>query len=180
MVNDSSKHFLETIRFEFIRMKNLAEKAIVQLNDEEFSRQLSSESNSVQIIVQHLSGNLLSRWTDFLTSDGEKEWRKRDAEFEQQKISRKEIMEQWEKGWQVLFQALDTVTPEHLLQNVFIRKEPLTVTQALIRQVGHYSYHVGQIVQWAKEWKGSEWKTLSIAKGKSGEHQKGAYLGEWK
>ena len=89
-------------------------------------------------------------------------------------------MKNWEKGWVILLVALETVHPENLLQDVFIRKEALTVTQALLRQISHYSYHVGQIVQLAKEWKGEEWKTLSIAKGKSGGHQKGAYLGEWK
>jgi hypothetical protein len=180
MENNSSNHFIETVKAEFQRMKNLAEKALAQLNNEQFSRTSSPSSNSAQIIVQHMAGNLLSRWTDFLTADGEKEWRNRDAEFETQKITREEVMKNWEKGWAVLFVALDTVHSENLLQNVFIRKEPLTVTQALLRQISHYSYHVGQIVQLAKEWKGEDWKTLSIAKGKSGEYQKGAYLGEGK
>ncbi len=176
METENSAHFLETVRFEFARMKTLAEKAMAQLNEDEFSKKLSGESNSVQIIVQHVAGNLLSRWTDFLTSDGEKEWRNRDAEFEEQEISRAALMEKWEQGWKTLFTALDTVAPEHLRQNVYIRREPLTVTQALIRQVSHYSYHVGQIVQLAKEWKGEEWQTLSIAKGKSKEHNKGNYF----
>lgn len=174
MASDS-QHFIDTIRFEFQRMKQLAEKALVQLNDAEFQKQYSPESNSIQIIVQHLNGNMLSRWTDFLNSDGEKDWRKRDAEFESQKISREELMKQWEKGWETLFAAIETVQPENLQQNIYIRKEALTVTQALLRQVSHYSYHIGQIVQLAKEWKGSEWKTLSIAKNKSNEHKTGNY-----
>jgi hypothetical protein len=178
MEAENSAHFLETARFEFVRMKALAEKAMAQVSDAEFERTLSASSisNSVKIIVQHVAGNLLSRWTDFLTSDGEKEWRNRDAEFEDQEISRAALMEKWEQGWKTLFAALDTVSPGHLLQNVYIRREPLTVTQALIRQISHYSYHVGQIVQLAKEWKGEEWQTLSIAKGKSKEHNSGNYL----
>ncbi len=180
METENSTHFLETVRFEFARMKALAEKAMAQLNDAEFEKTLSSSSisNSVKIIVQHMTGNLLSRWTDFLTSDGEKEWRNRDSEFENQPITRAALMEKWEQGWKTLFAALDTVSPEHLRQNVYIRKEPLTVTQALIRQISHYSYHAGQIVQLAKEWKGEEWQTLSIAKGKSKEHSSGNYLSD--
>ncbi len=179
MVSDS-QHFIETIRFEFLRTKQLAEKALVQLNDDEFQKQISPESNSVQIIVQHISGNMISRWTDFFTSDGEKEWRKRDEEFETQDISRNELMKQWEKGWKILFASLEMVTTEHLQQDVFIRKEALTVTQALLRQLSHYSYHVGQIVQLAKKWRGDKWNSLSIPKNKSGEHQTGSYKEERK
>lgn len=172
------EHFLENVKSEFHRMKALSEKAMRQVSDEEFSKQFSPESNSIQVIVQHVAGNLLSRWTDFLTTDGEKEWRNRDSEFEEQKISREELMQRWEQGWSILFETLDSLQKENLLQNIYIRKEPLTVTQALLRQISHYSYHTGQIVQLAKEWKGSDWKTLSIAKGKSGEHGKGSYLGK--
>jgi hypothetical protein len=177
---DNSQHLIETIKFEFARLKQLAEKALAQLNENEFQKQFSADSNSVQILMQHMSGNMLSRWTDFLTTDGEKEWRQRDSEFEAQKLSREELMQKWEDGWKILFKALDEIKPEHLQQDVFIRKEALTVTQALLRQLSHYSYHVGQIVHVAKDWKGSEWKTLSIAKNKSGEHKTGSYKGEWK
>ncbi len=168
-------HFLETVIFEFHRNKQLAEKAMSQVNDEQFTKQLSPESNSIQIILQHLAGNILSRWTNFLTTDGEKETRNRDAEFETQKLSRTELMQQWEKSWQVLFQTIEALTPDQLTQTIHIRKEPMTVTQALLRQISHYSYHVGQIVQLAKEWKGQEWQSLSIPKNKSSEHTQGSY-----
>ncbi|CAN5902366.1 DUF1572 domain-containing protein [soil metagenome] len=170
-----SQHLLETVRFEFHRNKQLAEKAVAQLNGEEFGRKTSPESNSVQIIIQHLAGNMLSRWTDFLTSDGEKDWRNRDGEFETQQLSRNELMQQWEKAWSVLFDTLDSITTDQLEQNIHIRKEAMTVTQAMLRQISHYSYHVGQIVQLAKEWKGEEWKSLSIPKNKSSEYKTGSY-----
>jgi uncharacterized damage-inducible protein DinB len=172
---NTADHFLETVRFEFKRNKQLADKALAQLNDEEFDKKLSPESNSVQVIVQHLTGNMLSRWTDFLTTDGEKPWRTRDAEFESQAISREALMQQWEKAWNILFDTLNALTTDDLLETIHIRKEPMTVTQALLRQISHYSYHVGQIVQLAKEWKGESWQTLSIPKNKSSEHQHGSY-----
>lgn len=163
----AENHILETIRFEFERMKQLAEKALEQLSEEEFKRIPFEDGNSCSIIVQHMAGNLRSRWIDFLTADGEKDWRNRDAEFEQQQISREELMEEWQKGWQALFTALDTITPDHLVQHIYIRKEPLTVSQALLRQVSHYSYHIGQIVTLARWQKGADWKSLSIPRGKS-------------
>lgn len=170
-----SNHLIETVIFEFNRNKTLAEKAMAQLNDEEFAKKLSPESNSVQIIVQHLAGNMISRWTDFLTTDGEKENRNRDGEFESQNLSRAELMQQWEKAWKILFDTLNNLTESELENTIHIRKEPMTVTQAMLRQISHYSYHVGQIVQLAKEWKGESWKTLSIPKNKSGEHGRGTY-----
>ncbi|MDQ3109741.1 MAG: DUF1572 domain-containing protein [Bacteroidota bacterium] len=170
-----SEHLLETVRFEFQRNKQLAEKAMAQLNDDEFQKQSTPDSNSVQIIVQHLAGNIISRWTDFLTTDGEKKWRNRDSEFESQHLSREELMQHWEKAWNILFDTINNLAAENLLQTIHIRKEPMTVTQAMLRQISHYSYHVGQIVQLAKEWKGEEWKTLSIPKNKSAEHGLGSY-----
>jgi uncharacterized damage-inducible protein DinB len=177
---DAAQHFLETVRFEFHRNKQLADKALAQLAEADFHKKISSDSNSVQILVQHLAGNMISRWTDFLTTDGEKEGRNRDSEFEEQQLSHDELMKFWEKGWQILFNTLNALTADQLQQTIYIRKEPMTVTQALLRQISHYSYHVGQIVQLAKEWKGEEWKTLSIAKNKSGEYKTGSYKGEWK
>lgn len=168
-------HLIETVIFEFNRNKQLAEKAMAQLNDEEFAKKLSPESNSVQIIVQHLAGNMISRWSDFLTTDGEKEWRNRDGEFESQSLTREELMQQWEKAWKILFNTLHNITEAHQENTIHIRKEPMTVTQALLRQISHYSYHVGQIVLLAKEWKGEDWKSLSIPKNKSSEHGRGAY-----
>jgi uncharacterized damage-inducible protein DinB len=171
----TEQHFLDTIRFEFRRNKQLGDKALAQLTEADFTKKFSPESNSVQILVQHMAGNMLSRWTDFLTTDGEKDWRNRDSEFEEQKLSHAELMAHWEKGWQTLFNAIDALRVENLEQKIHIRKEAMTVTEALLRQISHYSYHVGQIVQLAKEWKGEEWKTLSIAKNKSGEYKTGSY-----
>lgn len=167
MQTPAETHLLETIRFEFARMKQLAEKALSQVSDEGFAAIPFEEGNSCAIVVQHMAGNLLSRWTDFLTSDGEKDWRNRDAEFEAQTMPRAELMQQWEKGWQALFQAIDSVTADHLMQHIYIRKEPLTVLQALQRQVAHYSYHVGQIVLLARFQTGKNWQSLSIPKGQS-------------
>lgn len=172
-------HYIETTRFEFQRMKKLVDTTSARLNDEEFSYRFSEEENSVRIIVQHLAGNLLSRWTDFLTSDGEKSWRNRDAEFEQQNISREELMQSLEKGWGELFKAIDSLKEENLMQHITIRNEKLTVIQALQRQVAHYSYHCGQIVFLAKHIKGKDWQSLSIPKNKSAEFStKGTYLGQ--
>jgi uncharacterized damage-inducible protein DinB len=172
-------HFIEVTRFEFQRMKSMLEKTVSRLNDEEFSRQPSENDNSIRIIVQHLAGNLLSRWTDFLGSDGEKPWRNRDAEFEHQAISRNDLMHSLEKGWGELFRAIDSLSEENLMQQVSIRNEKLTVIQALQRQVAHYSYHCGQVVFLAKMIKGKEWESLSIPKNKSTEFSsKGTYLGQ--
>lgn len=171
----ATQHFLDTVRFEFHRNKTLADKALAQLTEADFTKKASPESNSIQVLVQHLAGNMISRWTDFLSTDGEKDWRNRDGEFEEQKLSHAGLMQLWEKGWNVLFNTLDALTVENLEQTIHIRKEPMTVTQALLRQISHYSYHVGQIVQLAKEWKGEEWKTLSIPKNKSSEHKIGSY-----
>ncbi|MGL5891826.1 MAG: DinB family protein [Bacteroidia bacterium] len=167
MSSPAETHLLETIRFEFERMKNLADKALIQISDEEFNSIPFEDGNSCAFVVQHLSGNLLSRFTDFLTSDGEKDWRNRDDEFEKQSLSREELMLKWEAGWSTLFATLSGLSTDHLLQNVYIRKEPLTVLQALMRQISHYSYHCGQIVTLARWQKGANWQSLSIPRGKS-------------
>lgn len=175
----SAAHFIEVTRFEFLRMKSMLEKTVSRLDDEEFSRQPSENDNSVRIMVQHLAGNLLSRWTDFLTSDGEKPWRNRDAEFGLQPVSREELMHSLEKGWSELFSAIDSLREENLMQQISIRNEKLTVIQALQRQVAHYSYHCGQVVFLAKMIKGKDWESLSIPKNKSAEFSsKGTYLGQ--
>lgn len=169
-------HFLSTSRFEFERMKKMAETAFSRISDPEFDLQISPNDNSVRIIVQHLAGNMLSRWTDFLTSDGEKSWRKRDEEFEAQQISRSELMGLWEKGWIELFKAIDSIGENQVLDHITIRNEKLTVMQALQRQIAHYSYHTGQIIFLIKHIKGESWQSLSIPKGKSAEFSvKGNY-----
>ncbi len=162
------KHYLEDSLEQFRGMKKLAEKALAQLSDDQFFVNLDAESNSVAQIVKHLAGNLFSRWTDFLTSDGEKEWRQRDIEFIiESGDSREHLMQRWEDGWQVLFNALAPLTPEDFERQVVIRAEPHTIVQAINRQLTHYSYHVGQILFLAKHLKSQDWKTLSVPRGQS-------------
>ena len=148
--------------------KRLAEGAMAQLGDEQFFALLDAESNSVAIIVKHMAGNMRSRFTDFLTSDGEKPDRDRDTEFIiPADASRAEILATWEKNWQVVFDTIHSISGDDLARQVTIRGEPHSVLQAINRQVSHYAYHVGQIVFLAKHWKGSEWKSLSIPRGQS-------------
>jgi len=148
-------------------MQKLAERAMEQCPDEGLFRSLDSESNCVAIIVKHIAGNMRSRWSDFLTTDGEKPDRNRDTEFEEPPNTRAELMTQWECGWKYLFDALEPLIDADITRTVTIRTEPHSVMQAINRQVVHYAYHVGQIVFLAKHWKGSEWKTLSVPKGQS-------------
>lgn len=149
--------------------QQLAERAMAQAPDEAFAATLSTESNSIATIVKHLAGNMRSRWIDFLTSDGEKQDRNRDAEFESPPQTRAEVMQMWEQGWAVVFDALTHLTDDDLMQTVYIRTEPHSVMQAINRQVAHYSYHVGQIVYLAKHLSGSQWTSLTIPRGKSAE-----------
>jgi Protein of unknown function (DUF1572) len=148
--------------------KRLADGAIAQLDDEQFFAAPDPESNSVAIIVKHLAGNMRSRFTDFLTSDGEKPDRNRDSEFlTGNNAKREELISSWEQNWQLVFEMLNSLQPGDLERTVTIRGEPHSVLQAINRQVTHYAYHVGQIVFLAKHWKGAEWKTLSVPKGQS-------------
>jgi uncharacterized damage-inducible protein DinB len=148
--------------------KRLADDAMAQLSDEQFFAEPSPESNSVAIIVKHLAGNMRSRFTDFLTSDGEKPDRNRDREFVMHAdAKREEVLASWEQNWELVFQTLNSLHPEDLERTVTIRGEPHSVLQAINRQVAHYAYHVGQIVFLAKHWKGAEWKTLSVPRGQS-------------
>lgn len=167
-MTDVSAAYLEEVRRSFRGHKRLAEGAISQLNDEQLHVQIDAESNSVAIIMRHLAGNMRSRFTDFLTSDGEKPDRNRDGEFDESVLpSREELMKAWEDGWAIVFGAIESVKPEDLLKTVTIRQEPHTVLQAINRQVAHYAYHVGQIAFIGKHLKGAEWKSLSIPKGQS-------------
>ncbi len=139
---------------------------MLQITEEEFFRQPEPESNSIAFVVKHVAGNLSSRWTDFLTTDGEKEWRDRDSEFEPDKADRAQIMEKWEKGWRVLFHTLESLTQNDLAKIVTIRNEPHSVLEAINRGLAHVSYHAGQIVYLAKMFKSVQWKTLTIPKRK--------------
>lgn len=168
-----SKHYLEEVRRQFRGHKRMGEGAMAQLRDEDFFVTLDAESNSVAILVKHLAGNMHSRFTDFLTTDGEKPERFRDQEFElTSATTRAEVMNWWEEGWARVFTAIETLKPEDVMRMVTIRGEPHTVLQAINRQIAHYAQHIGQIVFLAKHLRSSEWKTLSIPRGKSEEFKK--------
>lgn len=162
--------FITATRKQFEYYKMLGEKSFAQLTDEQLFVKPNEESNSVAIIVTHLWGNMLSRWTDFLTSDGEKDWRNREAEFEIQSMDRKALLNLWEEGWQCLFRALDSLTPADLGKIIYIRNQGHTVTEAILRQLAHYPYHVGQIVFLAKWFTDTQWQSLSIPKGQSAQY----------
>jgi hypothetical protein len=172
MTTDIAAHYLEEIRRQFRGHKRMGENAMAQLRDEDFFVTLDQESNSVAILVKHLSGNMRSRFTDFLTSDGEKPDRFRDREFEiPPATTRADIMKWWEDGWAIVFAAIDPLQPEDVMRTVTIRGEPHTVMQAINRQIAHYAQHTGQIVFLAKHLRSSDWKTLSIPRGKSEEYK---------
>ena len=174
-MTDIASAYLDEAHRSFRGHKRLAEGAIAQLSDDELFHQLDPEANSIAIIMKHICGNLRSRFTDFLTSDGEKPNRHRDTEFEMPAHpSREELMRMWDDSWQILFATLESLRPEDFSRTVPIRGEPHTVLQALNRQVAHYAYHVGQIVLLAKHLRGAEWKTLSIARGQSTQFEKKA------
>lgn len=164
---NAATNFLEISRKMFLYYKSLADKSIAVLTEDEIHVLPNEESNSVAIIVKHMSGNMLSRFTDFLTSDGEKEWRNRDAEFEDTYGSKQEMLDAWEQGWACLFKALDSVNENTMMDIVYIRNEGHTVLEAITRQVAHYAYHSGQIVYLAKMLRNKDWQTLSIARGQS-------------
>jgi uncharacterized protein DUF1572 len=154
---------------QFTQYRLLGEKAIGQVPEEKMNWQYNPETNSIAVLVKHLSGNMHSRFTDFFTSDGEKEWRNRDAEFENENLSANELMTRWDKGWNCLFSLLTQLSAEDLSVKVLIRNEEHTVMEAINRQLTHYAYHVGQIVFVAKMIKDDKWKTLSIPRGASKE-----------
>jgi hypothetical protein len=171
------KHFLENTIGVFKNYRALAEKSFQQLtNDKDYHYAPDAESNSIAVIIKHMSGNMISRWTDFLTTDGEKPDRNRDGEFIEGKETHEQLMQIWNKGWEVFMNTLNSLKEEDVIKTVTIRKESLTVMQALNRQTAHYAYHVGQIVFLAKHIKNTEWKSLSIPKNKSNDHLKGSYL----
>jgi hypothetical protein len=159
--------YLESIKKQFLFYKTLGEKAMDQLEPEQLFVAVNDYTNSIATIVKHLSGNMLSRWTDFLTSDGEKEWRNRDSEFEETISTKEELLITWNKGWDCFFNAIDSLTPDQLTTIIYIRNEGHTVIEAINRQLAHYPYHIGQMVFYAKMLKQSEWTSLSIPKNKS-------------
>jgi hypothetical protein len=152
---------------EFQRTKNLAERAIAQLDDAELHTQLNERQNSIASIFQHVAGNAMSRWTNFLTSDGEKSTRNRESEFVDRRLSRTDLLSIWDRGWKCLFDALASLTDADLLRTVTIRREPHTVCKAITRQMAHYGWHVGQIALIAKHIKGKSWQYLTIPPGQT-------------
>jgi hypothetical protein len=153
----------------FRNYKKLAERAFGQVSDEEFFAAIDAEANSIAVIVKHIAGNLRSRWSDFLTSDGEKADRNRDSEFEMIGDTRDSLMQYWETGWQTLFDAIEPLTPEDFSRTITIRGEPHTIVEAINRQLTHYAYHIGQIVLLAKHFRSADWKSLSVPKNRSAE-----------
>jgi hypothetical protein len=158
--------------------KKLAERAMAQVSDERLLYALDTESNSIAVIVKHMAGNMLSRWTDFLTSDGEKPGRDRDAEFRDPPLTREELVELWERGWACLLGTIESLTDADLGRAITIRGEAHSVMQAINRQVAHYSYHCGQIVFLAKHLCNERWEVLSVPRGKSAEFNRRVQAGE--
>jgi len=167
---EANESYLESVKKQFLYYKMLGEKAMDQLEAEQLFVPINENTNSIATIIKHISGNMLSRWTDFLTSDGEKEWRNRDAEFENDSESKEEILEVWNKGWKCFLDTLDSLQSEQLSDIIYIRNEGHTVVEAINRQLAHYPYHVGQIVFYAKQLKNSPWNSLSIPKNNSGNY----------
>lgn len=172
LMSDAAMHYLEEARRQMRGHKRMGEAAMAQLRDEDFFMTLDPEANSVAILVKHITGNMRSRFTDFLSSDGEKPDRFRDREFELTgATTRTDVMKWWEEGWACVFGAIDPLKPDDVMRTVTIRGEPHTVLQAINRQIAHYAQHIGQIVFLGKHLKSSEWRTLSIPRGKSEEYK---------
>lgn len=161
------KEFLNSAKKQFEYYKSVGEKTFDQLDDKDLFWQCNESSNSIAIIVNHLWGNMKSRWTDFLTSDGEKEWRNRDVEFESVIKTKSELLDKWEDGWKCLFNALASVNEENFETKIYIRNQEHSILEAVNRQLAHYSYHVGQIAYIGKMVQGNEWVSLTIPKGES-------------
>lgn len=162
--------YLKVVQERFNRVKDLGDKTITQLSEDNIHWFFNETSNSIAVIVKHLSGSMVSRWTDLLTTDGEKPYRNRDKEFKDDISSKQELITIWEKGWNTLFEALIRLEDEDLLKNIYIRGERHTVLEAIERHMAHYAYHIGQIVFIGKQLKGEKWENLSIPLGKSEEY----------
>ena len=170
--------YLEESLAIFHQNKALGKRALAQLRDDELTLQLDEESNSAAQIIKHMAGNMRSRWTNFLTTDGEKPNRNRDSEFVDAAATRDEMMRQWNEGWACFFAAIEPLSEADLTRSITIRSEPHSVIQAINRQVAHYAMHIGQIVFLAKHLRSAEWNTLSVARNKSGEFNTKVLSGE--
>lgn len=180
-----SEDFLRSANRQFTYYKTLGEKAIEQLEPEQLFVSVNDDTNSIATIIKHLHGNMMSRWTDFLTTDGEKEWRNRDGEFISEASiplsvteKKQEVIKKWNEGWERLFNTLNSLKPEDLDKIIYIRNEGHTALEAINRQLAHYPYHVGQIVFYAKMLKKTEWNSLSIPKNKSKDYNSDKFLKE--
>jgi hypothetical protein len=173
--------YLDDVTAQFRKLKELAERALAQVGDQHLTATLDEDGNSIAALMQHMAGNLRSRWTDFLTTDGEKPDRDRDGEFETGTggPGRAELLVSWEEGWSRLFATLSTLTAGDLLRTVYVRAEPHSVPQAIHRQMTHDAYHVGQLVLLARHFAGPAWKSLSVPKGRSREHN-AEMLAKWR
>lgn len=165
------KEEIEILKKRFLIYKDLAEKAIEQIDDVQFFYSPDAEINSIALTVKHMNGNMRSRFTDFYSSDGEKQWRKRDAEFINENDNRIDLMKEWNSAWKIVFDLLNNMNESDTQKQIKIRGEALSVSDAFYRQLAHYSYHIGQIVLLAKWQKGSSFKSLSIPKGKSSDYK---------
>jgi hypothetical protein len=171
-MTDLATHYIEEARRQLRGQKRLAESAIAQLKDEELFATIDPESNPIAILIKHMAGNMRSRFSDFLTTDGEKPERFRDQEFElNASTTRDDVMHWWDEGWAQVFAAIDSLKPEDVMHTVTIRGEPHTVLQAVNRQIAHYAGHIGQIIFLAKHLRSNQWNTLSIPRGKSEEYK---------
>ncbi len=172
MIEQIIQNYLKDSIESFRNYKKMAERAMAQISDDEFFEAIDAEANSIAVIVKHIAGNQKSRWTEFLTSDGEKDFRNRDTEFEMIGDTRESLLQFWESGWQTLFDALEPLTIDDFSKFIKIRGEPHTIIEAINRQLTHYAYHIGQIVLLAKHFRASEWKTLSVPRGHSAKYNK--------
>jgi len=166
---NAAQNYLDSAKAEFIKLKVMGDKTFAQLDTADFHYRQDPESNSIAVIIRHLSGNMISRWTDFLTTDGEKPDRNRDQEFEEKEQSKEALLQSWEAGWKVFIDTLNALSPDDMLKEITIRSEKHTVIQAINRQLTHYGYHIGQIVYLAKHIRAAAWQTLSIPRYKSAE-----------
>jgi hypothetical protein len=175
---DATTSYLESVKKQFLYYKMLGEKAMEQLEPEQLFIAVNDNTNSIAVIVKHLSGNMISRWTDFLTTDGEKETRNRDDEFENTLETKDQLLGVWNEGWKCFLETLDSLQPEQLSEIIYIRNEGHSVIEAINRQLAHYPYHIGQIVFYAKQLKEGEWNSLSIPKNKSNNYNDAKFAQE--
>jgi uncharacterized damage-inducible protein DinB len=169
-MENNQTNYLESVTKQFLFYKQLADKSIEQLDPKQLFTQPNENSNSIAVVMKHMVGNMISRWTDFLTTDGEKPWRKRDDEFENNVTDKEQLLKIWEHGWKVFLDTLQSLRVEDLQRIIYIRNEGHTVMEAINRQLAHYPYHVGQVVYAAKLLKQTEWDSLSIPKNKSNDY----------